>query len=83
MASSIKLILRNKPNKEGLYPLVIRITKDRKSTYVYTGHYIEQKYWDKENRKVKKSNSIRLNFLLAKKLSEYSATILDLQSNDK
>lgn len=85
MASSIKLILRNKPNKEGLYPLVIRITKDRKSTYVYTGHYIEQKYWDKENRKVKKShsNSTRLNNLLAKKLSEYGATILDLQSNDK
>lgn len=85
MASSIKLILRNKPNKEGLYPLVVRITKDRKSTYVYTGDYIEQKHWDKEGRKIKKShpNSVRLNNLLTKKLSEFSDTLLDLQSTNK
>jgi integrase/recombinase XerD len=83
MASSIKLILRKKPNKEGLYPLVIRITKDRKSTYVYTGHYTEEKFWDDGNRKIKKShpNSVRLNNVLTKKLSEASDTILDLQSN--
>ncbi len=85
MASSIKLILRKKPNKEGLFPLVIRITKNRKSTYVYSGHYIEEKYWDEANRKIKKShpNSVRLNNLLAKKLAEASDTIIDLQTNHK
>ena len=85
MASSIKLILRKKPNKEGLFPLVIRITKNRKSTYVYAGHYIEEKYWDEANRKIKKShpNSVRLNNLLAKKLAEASDTIIDLQTNHK
>ena len=79
----IKLILRKKPNKEGLYPLVIRISKDRKSTYVYTGHYRDEKFWDDGNRKIKKShpNSVRLNNVLTKKLSEASDTILDLQSN--
>ena len=63
MASSIKLILRKKPNKQGLLPLVIRITKNRKSTYLYTGHYIDSEFWDETNRKVKKShpNSLRLN----------------------
>lgn len=85
MASSIKLILRKKPNKEGLFPLVIRITKNRKSTYIYTGHYIDFKFWDETNRKVKKShpNSVRLNNLIAKKVAEASDTIIDLQSNNK
>lgn len=85
MASSIKLLLRKKPNKQGLYPLVIRITKDRKSNYVYTGHYIEAKYWNATSCKVKKShpNSNRLNNFLDKKLAQLSATLLDLQSHDK
>jgi integrase/recombinase XerD len=85
MASSIKLILRKKPNKEGLFPLVFRITKNRKSTYLYAGHYIEEKYWDDKNRRIKKShpNSVRLNNLLVKKLAEASDTIIDLQSNNK
>ena len=41
MASSIRLILRKKPNKEGLFPLMIRIVKNRKANVIYTGHYIE------------------------------------------
>ena len=63
MASSIKVTLRKKPNKQGHYPLVIRITKDRRSTYLYTGQYICLKYWDEANKIVRKShpNSVRLN----------------------
>ena len=29
MATSVKITLRKRANKEGQYPLVIRITKDR------------------------------------------------------
>lgn len=85
MASSIRLILRKKPNKEGLFPLMIRIVKNRKANVIYTGQYVEEKYWDEKNRKIKKShpNSVRLNNLLFKKLAEASDTILDLQSNNK
>ena len=85
MASSIRLILRKKPNKEGLFPLMIRIVKNRKSNVIYTGHYIELHHWDKIARKVKKShpNSVRLNNLLVKKLAEASDTVLELQSNHK
>jgi integrase len=85
MASSIRLILRKKPNKEGLFPLMIRIVKNRKANVIYTGQYVEEKYWDEKNRKIKKShpNSVRLNNLLIKKLAEASDTILDLQSNNK
>lgn len=85
MASSIRLILRKKPNKEGLFPLMIRIVKNRKANIIYTGHYIESQYWDNVERKIKKShpNSVRLNNLLVKKLSEASDTVIELQSNHK
>ena len=80
MASSIKVSLRKKANKEGHFPLVIRITKDRKTTYLYTGQYIDIKYWDSANREVRKShpNSRRLNNLLINKLAEANQTLIDL-----
>lgn len=85
MASSIRLILRKKPNKEGLFPLMIRIVKNRKANVIYTGHYIESHHWDEVERKIKKShpNSVRLNNLLVKKLAEASDTVIELQSNHK
>lgn len=83
MASSIKVTLRKKPNKQGEYPLVLRITKDRRSTYLYTGQYIDLKYWDEANRTVRKShpNAVRLNNLLLAKLTEANKTLLTLTSD--
>jgi integrase len=83
MGSSIKVILRKKANKQGLFPLAVRITKNRKTTYLYIGHYIAIKYWDEGNREVRKShpNSIRLNNLLIKKLAEANQTLIDLQTH--
>jgi integrase/recombinase XerD len=85
MASSTKITIRKKPNKEGLLPLVVRITKDRKTSFVYTGKYIAEKHWDKVNKKVKKShpNSTRLNNYLIKKLSEVSDKVIELQNAKK
>jgi integrase/recombinase XerD len=83
MASSIKITLRKKANKEGLYPLVIRITKDRKTNFIYTGQYIAEKDWDEVNRKIRKShpNSVRLNNYLRKKESEASDAAITLKTN--
>ncbi len=83
MASSIKVTLRKKPNNQGQYPLVLRITKDRRSTYLYTGQYIDLKYWDEANRTVRKShpNAVRLNNLLLAKLAEANKTLLTLTSD--
>ncbi|PVV51658.1 Arm DNA-binding domain-containing protein [Chryseobacterium sp. HMWF035] len=47
--SSITAILRKKPNKQGQYPIYIRITKERKSSFVALGYYIGV-----SSRKVKK-----------------------------
>ncbi|MEO1033410.1 MAG: site-specific integrase [Bacteroidota bacterium] len=81
MSSSLKITIRKKPNKEGLCPLAIRITKDRKTNYIYTGHYIDIKHWDEKNRQVRKShpNSKRLNNLLITKLAEANNTLIDLE----
>ncbi|SDF12449.1 Site-specific recombinase XerD [Pricia antarctica] len=83
MGSSIKVTLRKKANKQGHFPLAVRITKNRKTTYLYTGHYIDVKYWDEGNREVRKShpNSKRLNNLLIKKLAEANQTLIDLQTH--
>lgn len=85
MNSSASIILRKKPNKKGLYPLAIRITKFRKSTYLFVGHCIEQKYWDDTKCLVKKSHPYagRLNTLLLTKLAETNKILLELQAERK
>ena len=85
MVSNAKIVLRKKANKKGLYPLAIRLTKNRLSNYHYIGHYIELKYWDEKNIRVRKShpNSERLNNLLITKLSEANKKLLELQVEKK
>ena len=85
MSSNAKIVLRKKSNKEGLYPLAIRITKNRRSTYQYIGHYIELEDWDEKNIRVKKSNlnAENLNSLLSIKLSEANKALITLQSERK
>ena len=85
MSSNAKIVLRKKSNREGLYPLAIRITKNRRSTYQYLGHYIELEDWDEKNIRVKKSNSNykNLNSLLSLKLSEVNKALITLQSEKK
>ncbi len=83
--SSISTTLRKKPNKQGLFPIAIRITKNRKSTFLYIGQYIEEKFWDTQNKRVKKShpNAVRLNNLIAKKTAEANNTLLDVVTENK
>ncbi|WP_304141161.1 Arm DNA-binding domain-containing protein, partial [Mesoflavibacter zeaxanthinifaciens] len=53
MSSNAKIVLRKKPNSKGLYPLAVRITKNRRSTYQYIGHYIDIEDWDEKNIRVR------------------------------
>ena len=63
--ATIKAVLRKKKNAKGLYPIAIRITKNRKSSFISTGQYIEEKHWDASERCVKSThpNSKRLKQL--------------------
>ena len=85
MSASTKIVLRKKPNANGLYPLAIRITKNRRSTFKNIGHYIDIEDWDDKKLKVKKShpNADVLNNLLYSKLSEVRNGIIMLQTEDK
>lgn len=55
MSASAKIVLRKKPNSKGLFPLAIRITKNRRSTFKHIGHYIDLEDWDEKNRIKSKS----------------------------
>ena len=82
--ASVQPILHLKKSKQGLYPIVIRITHKRNSIYFYTGQYIALKDWDKTKKIVKKSfpNSTRLNNFIASKILSINNLIFEIQNND-
>ncbi len=83
--ATIQPILWKKKDKAGLCSITIRITKNRKSSYIYTGQRIDPKYWDSEKRTVRKNhpNSTRLNNLISFKLAEINQSLLDIETEDK
>jgi integrase/recombinase XerD len=78
----VKIVLRKKKGKDGTFPLALRITKERKSSYVYLGHSIKLSDWSEKDCRVKKShpNSVRLNNFLIKKLSDATNNLLELET---
>ncbi len=76
--ATVRVVLRKKKNKAGLFPITIRITKDRKSSYLNTGQYIDKKFWDEKNRNVRKShpNSKVLNNFIITKVAEANDKVL-------
>lgn len=80
--ATVKIVLRQKESKDGTYPLAIRITKDRKSSFIHLGYKVKPEEWDEEKQRVKKShpNSTRLNNFLIKKLSETIDKSLELET---
>ncbi|HIP49695.1 MAG TPA: recombinase [Lutibacter sp.] len=83
--ASVQPILHLKKSKQGKYPIVIRITHNRKSIYIYSGQYLDKKYWDKSKKIVKKSysNSVRLNNFIASKILMINNLIFEQQNNGK
>ncbi len=83
--SSVQVVLIKKPNKRNLHPLAIRITRDRKSRYLFLGQYLDPANWDDVKKRVKKShpNAISINNLLLKKLSEANASLLEAETSNE
>src|ERR1700733_7947069 len=83
--ASLKVVLRKKANKDGTYPLAIRITKDRKTSFIHLGHHLHEKDWNAKEQKVKSSypNSARLNNLILTKKAEANDTLLELETRKK
>jgi site-specific recombinase XerD len=80
--SALKIVLRKEIKKDGTSPLAIRITKDRKTSYIYLEYSIKESDWDKNSQKVKRShpNSARLNNYLLQKLAEANNKSLELET---
>lgn len=80
--SSIKIVLRKKNTSDSTWALALRITKDRRSSYIFLGHRIKETDWDDKAQAVKSShpNHKRLNNFLLKKRTEASEHRLELET---
>lgn len=85
MDSTIKAVLRKKKREDGTYPLALRVTTGRTSTYIYLKQYLKEGDWDASAGKVKKShpNSVWLNNLILARLAEVNDQILQLATQKK
>ncbi|HTI11425.1 MAG TPA: Arm DNA-binding domain-containing protein, partial [Puia sp.] len=81
--ASVKIVLRNEEKADGTYPLAIRVTKDRKSSFIYLDYSVKPVDWDKKERRVKTSHPshARLNNYLIKELAKASDTTLELEGS--
>jgi len=83
--ATIKVVLRKKANKDGTFPLALRITKDRKTSFIHLGCHLKENEWLDSEQRVKSShpNSKRLNnFILAKK-AEASDKIIEVETHSE
>lgn len=76
--ASIKIVLRNKVNKEGQKPVILRIVKNRKSKLINLGLNCFDKDWDSSMCQFKRTypNYIQRNIILLK-LKEKAYKIID------
>ena len=83
--ATLKLVLRKNKSADGSYPLTIRITKDRKTSWIYLNTNLFPDQWDEIKQKVKKShpNSTRLNAFLATRLAEAANTSIEIETTKK
>lgn len=82
--ASVKVILRKEVKNDGTSPLAIRITKNRKSSYIYLEYSVKEKDWDKNAQRVKRShsNSTRLNNFILTKLTEANSKALETEAGN-
>jgi integrase len=81
--ASVKVVLRKKKFKDDTFPLAIRITKDRKTSFIHLGQNLKEKDWDATLQRVRKShpNSTRLNNFIIAKLAEANDKSLELETS--
>lgn len=82
--ASVRAVIRTKANSQNLYPIAIRITKDRKTSFIYTGQYVLKNQWNSTKGQVNKSHpdALNINQLIFKKLSKVNKGLLDAETND-
>ncbi len=84
MASIRVILYKSNKKADGTFPIALRVINNRKVLYHQIGYSIKESDWDEKSKTVKKAypNSARLNNLIAKKMAELNAIMLDSESND-
>ncbi len=85
MKANVTLTLDTRhQDKNGNYPIILRISFKRRNTSIRAGYSIPEKYWNNSKREVKNSyqgtsSVVRLNNLLLKKKANALNVITDLE----
>jgi site-specific recombinase XerD len=80
--ATVDFYIWKRPNKDGNYPISVRITIDRKPSYIMTGQTLDSlAQWDAKTQRVKKShpNCVRLNNYLRNKLAQANDKALEME----
>ncbi|MGF1559622.1 MAG: Arm DNA-binding domain-containing protein, partial [Flavobacteriaceae bacterium] len=88
MATFIRLSLDTRRKSTKKYPLIFRLSHNRKSTSIATGHHIEVSDWDASKQKIRSSfkgsdSPARLNNLIQKKMAHMVDILTKLEDNGK
>lgn len=83
--ATIKVVLRKKQNRDGTFPLALRITKDRKTSFIHLGYSVSEKDWNADAQRVRKShpNAARFNNFIVTKLADAGNLALEADTQDK
>ena len=86
MKATVEVVCyKSKPFKDGTFPLMLRVTKDRKRKYVSLGLSLHEKFWDFEKGKPKRNcpNKEQIERLIAAKTAEYNDLIVEMTSQQR
>ena len=86
MKATVEVVCyKSKPLKDGTFPLMLRVTKDRKRKYVSLGLSLHEKFWDFEKGKPKRNcpNKERIERLIAAKTAEYNDLIVEMTAQQR
>jgi hypothetical protein len=89
MSSSVKISLdTRRPKKDGTFPIILRVTHNRKTTSVATGYSVPMQYWDQSKAVIKKTykgfgNITRVNNHILKQKAKAIDRLTKLDEEDK
>ncbi len=81
--ATVDFYIWKRPSKDGKFPISVRITIDRKPSYIMTGQKLDSlEQWDTKKQRVKTThpNSERLNNFLRKELAKANDKALELET---
>lgn len=84
--ATVDFYIWKRPSKDGKFPISVRITIDRKPSYIMTGQKLDSlEQWDAKTQRVKKThpNSVRLNNFLLNELAKANDKALELETKGR